>query len=75
MMVSDSLGRLADVMFLHATRGTAPTPEECAAITGEMLDAARAVAVLETLPIEVTMELLRCLPEAWLARVAAGAGA
>ncbi len=74
-MVSDSLSTLADRLFGHATRGTAPTPEECAAIAGELLDAARAVSVLETLPIEVTMELLRCLPEAWLARVAAGTAA
>ncbi len=74
-MISDQLGTLADRVLACATRGTAPTPEECAAIAGELLDAARAVSVLETLPIEVTMELLRCLPEAWLARVAAGAAA
>ncbi len=74
-MISDTLGTLADRLYGCATRGTAPTPEECAAIAEALLDAARAVSVMETLPLEVTLSLLDAIPEAWLARVAAGAAA
>ena len=73
-MVSDDLGHLADAILAAATRADAPTPAEMGKWAAQLLDAANTVSTLETLPLEVTLSLLDAIPEAWLARVAAGAG-
>jgi hypothetical protein len=57
-MISDALTRMADHLAGYALHGRAVEPEHAACIARELMDHARTVAVLETLPFDLTTALL-----------------
>lgn len=61
-MISESLRRLGDLLAGHILNGQPPTMDQLSAMSLELLDHARVVAVMETLPFDVT-------PEGQLARI------
>jgi hypothetical protein len=66
-MISTELEEMADRLLGYAAKGRNMEPEVCACMAGALLEHARTVAVLETLPFDVTLQvadrLLEALPE------------
>ncbi len=70
-MISDDIANLSDRLAGHLMRNTAPSHEEMAAMAAELLKFSGVVRTMETLPLDVTLELLTAVPEWRLARNAA----
>jgi len=69
-MVSDQLYALADRMSAYAYAGI-PVPARLAACMAvALMDHARVVEVMETLPLDVSLRMLDAVPEYTIARAA-----
>ena len=62
-MISDELQTIADRLSAYALSGRAIEPEVCGCMAVALLDHARVVAMLETLPFSVTLATLDALSE------------
>ena len=69
-MISDSLYSIADKLSAYALSGVPMPASTAACIARVLMDYARQVAVMETLPISVTMDLINAVPETTLIRAA-----
>ncbi len=71
-MISEDLARLSDRMAGYALHGTTPARDELGTIAAELLKFSQIVETMESLPLDVTLELAEALPEFSFIRSAIG---